>query len=217
MSKQNLSQQRQIFDGDFAKPVTVIGVGAVGSQVAMMLAKLGVPKITVYDEDVIESHNIAASMVYGLDDLGFYKVNVLADHILKHTGIKIKAINNMYTRRKPLTNTVVACVDTMEARKLIWKKVKKNPNVDILVDTRVAKELISVFAINPCDKEDIAFYENFLYPTSEAHRPTCGRHGISFVAATAAAVVCGNLTNWWQYSKKKQQHKELCVGLECFD
>lgn len=215
MSDLNLSQQRKIFNNDYAKPVTLIDAGAVGSQVAVMLAKLGVPKITVYDGDAIESHNISMS-AYHLDDLGHYKVKALQSRVIEQSGLTIRAINKMYAG-EPLTGTVVACVDTMEARSLVWKEVKKNPNVDILVDTRVAKELISVFAIAPCDEEEIVYYEHFLYPTEAALRPTCGYHGIIHVGATAAAAVCANLTNWWENGKKKLHHKELCKELVCVD
>ncbi len=208
----NFSQQKEIFNSVYAKPVTLIGAGSVGSQVGVMLAKMGVPKITLYDGDGVESHNIPMS-AYRQNHLGHYKVAMLWDMIEECGGTEVLALSKMYTG-EPLKDTVVACVDNMEARQLIWKEVKKNPNVDILVDTRVSAELISVFAICPCDEEDIAYYEHFLYPSGEAIRPTCGRHGIIFVGATAAAAVCGNLTNWWQNGKKKRHHKELCVELE---
>lgn len=214
MSNLNLSQQRGIFDCDYAKPVTLIGAGAVGSQVAAMLAKLGVPKITVYDGDALESHNISASLVWEQNDLGRYKVEALKSHIFRQSGLEIKAIERMYAG-EPLTGTVVACVDNMEARSLIWKEVRDNPNMDIFVDTRMAQLFISVFAVAPC--KDIAYYEHFLYPTEEAIRNTCGNHGIVFVTAKTAGIVCDNLTNWWENGKKKLHHKVLCKELVCLD
>ncbi|OGH69132.1 MAG: hypothetical protein A2754_02520 [Candidatus Magasanikbacteria bacterium RIFCSPHIGHO2_01_FULL_47_8] len=215
MRELNLSQQRGIFDSTCAKPVTLIGAGAVGSQVAVMLAKIGVPKIIVYDGDAIESHNIPMS-AYRQNDLGSFKVEALRAIVSEQSGLVIDTVPKMYTG-EPLKGTVVACVDTMEARKSIWQQVKRNPNVDILVDTRVAEEFVSVFAIAPCDEEDTAYYEHFLYPSNKALRPTCGHHGIIHVGAVAAAAVCANLTNWWQNGKKKRHFKELCVELECVD
>ena len=40
--------------------VTVIGVGATGRQVALQLAAIGTPRVTIYDFDVVEEGNLAA-------------------------------------------------------------------------------------------------------------------------------------------------------------
>ena len=38
---------------------TVIGVGAIGRQVALQLAAIGIPKLTLIDFDVVEPVNLA--------------------------------------------------------------------------------------------------------------------------------------------------------------
>lgn len=209
----NFSQQKKIFNPSFAKPVVVLGAGSVGSQLVAMLAKIGLTDITVYDGDAVESHNISMSAFYGNSDLGMYKVLVLKDLVLQQSGVEIKALPQMYVG-EPLRDSVIACVDTMEARMAAWQAVKDNPLVDIFIDTRTADELISIFAVSPCNPEDIAYYEHFLYPTSQAAMLTCGRHGIVFISNMAAGVACANLTNWWQYGKKKLHFKMLIPALE---
>jgi len=209
MKSLNFSQQDFVFDPAAARPVTLIGAGSVGSQVATMLAKIGVSEIRVYDADYVESHNIPMS-AYGTRDLGLLKVEALERILLEQSDMRIASVPDMYAG-EPLKNSVVACVDTMEARKLIWEQVKMNPNVDILVDTRIAGEFVSVFAVDPCNQEDIAYYESFLYPSSEALQPTCGFHGIIYVSAQAAVAVCANLTAKWSNGRMRR-HFRLLVG-----
>jgi hypothetical protein len=191
----NHSQQQALFNPNAARAVTVIGAGSVGSHVVLMLAKLGVTDITVVDADHVESHNLPMS-VYGLQDLAKYKTSALAMHVEQQTGVVIKWARQMYAGGH-LKGTVVACVDNMETRMLIWKQVRKNPLVDIFVDTRTAEELISVFGVNPNDDTHIAYYEHHLYPTAETINATCGRHGIIYVSAVAAALACVRLTRRW--------------------
>jgi len=209
MDSLNFSQQDSVFDPACARPVTLIGAGSVGSQVAVMLAKIGVAELRVYDGDNVESHNIPMS-AFGVRDLGLYKVQALERLLLEQSDLQIDAVPRMFGS-EPLKGSVVACVDTMEARQAIWDQAKMNPNVDVLVDTRLAGEFVSVFSLDPCDPEDIAYYEHFLYPSSEALMPTCGLHGIIYVSAQAAIAVCANLTAKWSGGRMRR-HFRLLVG-----
>src|SRR5207244_2270936 len=57
-------------------PVTVIGAGAVGSFVTLTLAKMGLRDLTVFDDDVVDVHNLP-NQFYRLTDLGRPKVEAL--------------------------------------------------------------------------------------------------------------------------------------------
>ena len=60
--------------------VTVIGVGAIGRQVALQLASLGVPRLQLVDFDVVEPTNIT-TQGYLTSDLGLAKVAATAQAI----------------------------------------------------------------------------------------------------------------------------------------
>lgn len=217
-TKLNLSAQHKIFAPEAARPVTLIGAGSVGSEVARQLTKIGVTDLTVYDDDYVESHNIPMSC-YRVGDLGRPKVEALTDCILEQSGVTIEPHVARFGPGCPeLKGSVVACVDTMEARKTIWENVRHRPDVDILIDTRVSEELVWVFAIHPCDPDDIEYYEHHLsYTSKEAAPAMCGRHGIIYVASSAARAVSANLTDWWQNGRKKRHHKELVGRLLAID
>lgn len=209
MNNLNFDQQFRIFDPKCAQPVTVIGVGSVGSQLVVTLAKEGCSQIMVWDGDEVDSHNVPMSE-YRVGDVMRPKVKALAEIVEAASGVKIDFREAMYNG-EPLKNSVVACVDTIEARKLIWAQVKKNPFVDIFVDTRTAEEFIQVFAIRPCEPEDVEFYEHFLYSSEEdAHRATCGSHGAKHISGTAANAACAALTAWWQKNTFKRHLDMLC-------
>lgn len=209
----NFSHQDKIFDPLVARPLTVIGAGSIGSYVVLAAAKMGVSNITVYDPDYVESHNIPMS-AYRPCDLGVQKVQALKELVWEHAGIEIVTIPKMYDGQR-LKNTIVACVDTMESRMLIFANIKKNPLVDLLIDTRISQEFLSIFAIEPNDPKDVEFYKPFVgYISDDATEIMCGTHGIAPISMKAASVVCANLINFWQNGKKERHYQELCVSLQ---
>lgn len=206
----NHSQQESLFDPSDARPVTLIGAGSVGSHVAVMLTKMGVRDLMVYDHDGVESHNIPMS-VYRPSDLGRKKVLALWDRVREVSGVEIKARAEPWVGQA-LRTDVICCVDTMEARQALWKASRLNPHVGVFVDTRVAQEFVSVFAVSPSDPEDQKFYEYFLrYATTETVKPTCGNHGIITVSTIAAAVAVSQLTAHWKGGIKKR-HFQMLIG-----
>ena len=71
----DLSKQLEYFDPTALRDeeVHVIGLGAIGSHVCEMLARIGVENIHIYDFDTVEAHNIA-NQNYFYDDVGVLKV-----------------------------------------------------------------------------------------------------------------------------------------------
>ena len=63
------------------KKIALIGLGAVGSQLAISLARSGIQNFGLWDNDVIEPGNICRSS-YTIQDLGNAKVNALKKQLL---------------------------------------------------------------------------------------------------------------------------------------
>lgn len=187
----NVSQQYDICAPHEIGPVIVIGIGSVGSQVAMGLARVGVTDLTIVDADRVESHNVPMS-AFGVRDVGLLKVEVMAGRIAEDTGVRVKAVPCMYTN-ETLKGSVVACVDKMEARMAIWEQVRGNPLVPAFIDTRIANRLVHVHRLRPTNPEHVAFYQRRLYPTRDAAPPMCGLHGIIYVTGHAASIAVGSL------------------------
>src|SRR3954452_1856347 len=56
----------------------IIGVGAIGRQVALQLAAIGMPELDLVDDDIVGEENLAAQ-AYWPADLGERKVQATAD------------------------------------------------------------------------------------------------------------------------------------------
>ena len=63
------------------KEVIILGCGSVGSLVALQLAKSGIGKFLLVDNDVIEYHNLCRHQC-GISDVGKYKTSALKERIL---------------------------------------------------------------------------------------------------------------------------------------
>jgi len=77
--------------------IVLCGAGALGSNLADNLVRQGFEKLTVIDRDRVEEHN-AGTQVYGLSDVGTWKVECLRNRIFRATNVEIEAI------RKDLTS-----------------------------------------------------------------------------------------------------------------
>lgn len=205
----NFSGQHNLLDPKTTRPVTLIGAGSIGSHVAYALAKMGVPQLVVWDDDDVSEHNIPMSLYRPKDHMR-PKVEALRDILKEAAGLTIETRHAKYEGQEPIIGTLVVCVDTMDARRKIWERVRMNPEVDLLIDTRTAAKLLWVFAVNPCDPEDVALYDlKTSYATREAAPHMCGKHGFMPMSFAAAGKVAENLTTWWMSGIKKRHHAEM--------
>lgn len=210
----NFSHQKKLFNPKNARKVTLFGAGSVGSFTALALAKMGVSEIEVWDADTVESHNAPMSL-YSVRDLGRLKVEALRDRIRDLADVEITIRPEMYDGQVPLRNaSVVACVDTMQARKTIWSQVKQNPSVDVFLDTRLAEAYVELLAIEPNARNDIGRYDAMMFDDDTAVRQICGTHGIVFASLTAASAVTATLAKFWTERRKTWRYVERCDTLE---
>ena len=61
--------------------VVIVGLGGLGSPVAIQLAAMGVGTIRLVDRDVVELSNLHRQHLYGVDDVGLPKVEAAARHL----------------------------------------------------------------------------------------------------------------------------------------
>jgi len=175
-------------------PITIIGAGAVGSFTALALAKMGASDLTVFDPDSVEPHNLP-NQFYRLQDLGKAKVEALGEIIRDYAGVEIKARPEKFGDQ-PLSGIVIAAVDGMEERKLIWRQVRQSIQVMLFIDTRMGSEVARLYAVNPLT--DGPAYARTLYPSREAIQEPCTRRAISYTALGLAALTCGKVKKFLQ-------------------
>ncbi len=189
-------RQREILDPEeIIFPVTIIGAGGIGSFLAPVLAKMGVSRITIYDPDIVESHNLPNQM-FDCDDIGKHKVDALKDAIFRQTRIEINAIKDFYPNGDKLKGIVVSGVDSMDSRQKIWDQIESDPNIKLYVDARLGGEVVEVYSIRPTFREDRKFYKRFLFPDSEAAQLPCTARNIIYNGSTVAGLASAQIKKW---------------------
>ena len=177
-----------------------MGAGSIASYIALALAKAGVPDITVYDHDVVESHNVPMS-TYRESDIGRLKVDALAERINYETGISIRTHATKYRDQPIGRGSLIVSIDTMEddgcGRIPIWQKVKDSLSIDIMIDTRIDRWLGEIYTIVPTHASDQKNYEQTLHPDTEMAQQVCGFHGITTMSMAVAGNAVNCLFRYW--------------------
>ena len=110
---ERFDRQRDIIPADrmTSCKATVIGVGAIGRQVALQLSAMGIPWLQLIDHDKVEWSNLA-SQGYLEGDMGQLKVNVTLELCWKKNATtQIHAVPERFRRSMEIGNVVFCCVD----------------------------------------------------------------------------------------------------------
>jgi len=171
---------------------TVIGVGAIGRQVASQLTAIGLPYIQLFDHDTVEESNIA-SQGYFEADLTRFKVHATADicHPI-NPKLELHTVNERFKRSATFGNCVFCCVDKIETRKHIWDAVKDKAN--FFVDGRMSAEVLRV--ITACDEKSRHYYPQTLFAAEQAHAGPCTAKTTIYCANIAAGFMLAQFTKY---------------------
>jgi len=171
---------------------TVLGVGAIGRQVALQLAAMGVPWLQLVDFDIVEESNLA-SQGYLEEDLGKMKVEATADLCRKiNRNLEVHAVVDRFKRSMEVGNAVFVCVDRIETRQLIWEAVKGK--ADFFGDGRMSAEVLRV--LTACDAAGRKHYPTTLFAAEEAYAGSCTAKTTIYCANIAAGLMLTQFAKW---------------------
>lgn len=172
---EDFSRQVNIFNPEeFRTPIHVIGAGAVGSWLAFSLAKMGIQNLHIYDFDEVGMHNLP-NQLFGLNDIDGNKAIKIASIIRRFTGYSVRGRNMKIDGTQPMQGIVFMLTDTMASRKRIYDvAIKNNPNIDLLIETRMDLRGGRIYAIDPKNPEHTEEYEQTLYSDDESEVSACG-------------------------------------------
>ena len=191
-STERYSRQRDIVPPDRLErtKATVIGVGAIGRQVALQLAAMGVPRLQLVDFDVVEIGNLTPQGFLE-KDLGHKKVQATAAYCRKiNSGVETQVHDQRFRRSMEVGNTVFCCVDRIDTRRLIFDAVKDQ--VSFFADGRMNAEVIRVLTV--CTASGRAFYPQTLFRSEEAHTGPCTAKSTIYTANIAAGLMISQFT-----------------------
>ncbi|OQX52708.1 MAG: hypothetical protein B5M48_04765 [Candidatus Omnitrophica bacterium 4484_213] len=193
---------------DLKTPIVIIGAGGIGSPTCLALAKMGCQRISIFDPDTIENHNLP-NQIYRLGDLGKSKVSALKEIIKDFSGLEIEIKEEKYTSQQ-ISGIVICAVDTMEVRQAIWKGVKWNPRIPLYIDARMGAEICRIYSIKPVDPDDVEIYEATLYSDDEAINLPCTARAIIYNVFTIAGLICSQVK---KFVRSEKFPKEIIFDL----
>ena len=171
---------------------TVIGVGAIGRQVALQLAAIGAPQIQLVDFDLVDQTNVT-TQGYLASDVGQAKVVATATAIERlDTEIRVIPIQDRYRAKLQIGEAVFCCVDSIAARAAIWRSASSRCR--FWTDGRMLGEVIRVLAA--ADVTGFRHYADTLFPQAEAQTGSCTSRSTIYGASIAAGLMVHQFTRW---------------------
>lgn len=188
----DIRRHQELFDAErFTDKVHIIGAGATGSWLALMLAKMGIDgsQINVWDFDVIEEHNVP-NQLYGIESVGVKKVVQLGIDIQAQTGTLINAKDGEFSNQR-LNGYVFMMIDTMAGRKAIWEQaVKMKTAIKLYTEPRMGLDMGRIYNVEPTELAHIKQYETTFYSDEEAEVSACGTSQTVITTAMSVASYC---------------------------
>jgi hypothetical protein len=169
---------------------TVIGVGAVGRNVAIQLAAIGARHLQLIDFDHVDLSN-TTTQGYAVDEIGTPKVQAVEATIRRlDPSIAVEMVQDRYRSKHAIGDVVFCSVDSISARAAIWRTVKNRCH--FWCDARMLGEVIRVLtADNPGIDEH---YPGTLFAQSEAQAGSCTSRSTIYAATIAAGLMVHQFT-----------------------
>jgi len=112
--------------------IKIFGAGSIGSILADQAAKTGFKDITVYDFDTVDDDNMG-SQNFNITHIGLKKTEALQKLMKDYYNFDLNVVEGKIDEKTeilPELNTIYFCgFDSLEARKLLWDKLKGFPIV----------------------------------------------------------------------------------------
>jgi molybdopterin-synthase adenylyltransferase len=173
-------------------PVSVIGVGAIGRQVALQLASLGCRQLQLIDFDSVEAVNVT-TQGYLHEDVGRLKVDATAGQLWRiDPTIRVETVEDRFRPRMQIGEALFCCVDKISTRQAIWRHVKNRCR--FWCDGRMLGEVLRILTVS--DDDARARYDSTLFPQSQAQSGACTSRGTIYTASIAAGLMLHQFTRW---------------------
>ncbi len=187
-------RQSELVPMEKLKPltVTVIGVGAIGRQVSLQLAALGVPRLQLIDFDKVEPTNIT-TQGYLEADLGQFKVEATAQALRGiNADLETETIVDRFRPGLTTGEAVFACVDSISSRSAIWRALREQGA--FWCDGRMQGEVLRVLTATDAIMRD--HYNTTLFTQAEAQTGACTSRSTIYTASIAAGLMLHQFTRW---------------------
>lgn len=208
--------------------VTVGGVGGIGSNLAYLLAKIGINMVLV-DADTVEDHNIGGQM-FDSNDIGKYKVEATSEKILNiNPSLQLYPITEFLTENNApliIDSICFSCFDNMKARVDMfntWKELASKSVMEdypIFIDGRQESETFQVYAVpyfnldGTVNFDRIERYEKTLFDDSKVPDLPCNFKSTTHVGFMTASTMISLFTNFITNMKTGESIRDFPFKVE---
>lgn len=218
----DLSKSYEFFKPDMLESrVHIIGCGAIGSTVAENLVRFGITKITLYDFDTVEAHNIANQM-FRHTDIGKLKIDALAEYLTEinpECAADLKLVKEGWTGQR-LSGYVFLCVDNIDLRREIATACKENTFVKGMFDFRMRLTDAQHYSADWSDQKMVeTFIKSMAFSHDEAKEatPVSACNITLSVVPTVREVVALGVSNFINFVKGGPLKKMILIDAFAFD
>ena len=187
----NLIKQRDYFDplNEIKYPIHIIGIGAIGSTIATMLARMGIQKLHIYDFDKVEEKNVC-NQQYFADQVGLTKIKALENTLIKiNPNLELIKHPEGYTENDTLSGYIFLCVDSIDLRRKIVEDNRYNTSIQGIFDFRMRLTDAQHYACNKQNIDYLLSTMQFTHEEAQAETPVSAC-GSSLNVITTVNTIC---------------------------
>ena len=125
--------------------------------------------------------------------MGRSKTDALAEQLRAiDADIELELICDRFRARHDVGDMVFCAVDSITARKAIWRSVRSR--CQLFIDGRMLGEVLRVLAVT--DSEQRKRYADTLFAAEESERGRCTSRSTIYAASIAAGIMVHQMTRW---------------------
>ena len=185
--------------------ICIAGLGGIGSWTSLLIARLNVNLLTLYDSDKVSEVNMSGQL-FRHEYIGCSKIYASSQNISDFTNMQnVQAFHDRYTRESNFYPIMICAFDNMKARKdafYRWSNfIDKNKKVDaskcLFIDGRLSLEELQIFCMSGTDRKYWEKYsKDYLFDESEAVQAPCSAKQTTYMASMIASLISNLVVNF---------------------
>lgn len=217
----NLNKSLEFFDPmTITNPIHIIGLGAIGSNLVDMFARLGVTNLHLYDFDTITAHNIANQRYTNLDiteckTTAMYRmcksINVQCKPVLYEDG---------WEPGMRLSGHVFLAVDNIDLRNAIVKENLYNPMIKTFHDYRMRLQDAQHYMADwtqQLDKDCLVKSMDFTHEEAIVNTPVSACGTTLSVLPTINIICSFGVANFMNFIKEGKHKRNIQIDAFALD
>jgi hypothetical protein len=206
------------FDMIYKLDIIQIGVGGIGSHLALSLSRTGA-RLFLYDDDIFDDQN--GGQVMFCEDIGVEKTQAIKDTISGYSPDCEVETFGKYTRSSETGKIVICGPDDITVRRMAFEKwaayVRTLSDMDrkhcFFQDGRLLAEQYQIFNIAGDDDARMdRYYNEYLAGIHNPHKPKCTAQQTEYMAKSIAGRMMVYLTNWLTNVKGANAPRHVPLG-----